>query len=320
MRREQDQENSKRILTAWEVRVLADRVSFAISKGYRIPPPPTVAARIAGASEIAFSHFKNLEPQRGLSMPSPREEAFVFNIPLAPARYPIVSIDGRRQSVVQDPGKAYLFDLTSRNEVSLEASYDSIRIHLPQTTIDCMAYERGLPRVGGLRADCLGQDDVVLYRLALTVLPAILNSVQVTTAFMEYIALALHDHVIYTYGNIRRSASTTGGLTPWQARRACDFIEANLAADPSIAELSRECGISASYFARAFRVTFGMTPHQWITRRRIELAKSLMAQTTESLAEIAVMCGFVDQSHLGRHFLRLESISPAQWRRRRHPE
>ncbi|MGO7323289.1 helix-turn-helix domain-containing protein [Rhizobium ruizarguesonis] len=300
--------------------MLADRVSVAISRGYNIPPPPTVAARIAGASEIAFSHFKSLEPQPGLSVPSPREEAFVFNVPLAPARYPIVSIDGRRQSVVQDPGKAYLFDLTSRNEVSLDTTYDSIRIHLPQTAIDCMAYEKGLPRVGGLRALCLGQDDAVLYHLALTLRPTILHSVPVTTAFMEYIALALHDHVIYTYGDIRRGTRASGGLTPWQVRRACDFIEANLADDPSIAELSRECGISASYFARAFRVTLGMTPHQWITSRRIERAKSLMVQTMESLAEIAIMCGFVDQSHLGRHFLRLDGISPAQWRRRRHTQ
>ncbi|NTH68541.1 helix-turn-helix transcriptional regulator [Agrobacterium rhizogenes] len=300
--------------------MLADRVSVAIGRGYNIPPPPTVAARIAGASEIAFSHFKSLEPQPGLSVPSPREEAFVFNVPLAPARYPIVSIDGRRQSVVQDPGKAYLFDLTSRNEVSLDTTYDSIRIHLPQTAIDCMAYEKGLPRVGGLRALCLGQDDAVLYHLALTLRPTILHSVPVTTAFMEYIALALHDHVIYTYGDIRRGTRASGGLTPWQVRRACDFIEANLADDPSIAELSRECGISASYFARAFRVTLGMTPHQWITSRRIERAKSLMVQTMESLAEIAIMCGFVDQSHLGRHFLRLDGISPAQWRRRRYTQ
>jgi len=298
--------------------MLAERVSAALATGYKIPPPPTIAACIAASSEISFSHFKSLQPKPGLSVPSPREEAFVFNVPLMPARYPVVSIDGRRQSVVQNPGKAYLFDLTSRNEVSLDTAYDSIRIYLPQTTIDCMAYEKGLPRVGGLQVEDLGQDDVVLYRLALTIWPAILNEVQVTTAFMEYLTLALHDHVIYTYSSAQRGARATGGLAPWQARRACDFIEANLADDPTIAELSRECGISASYFARAFRATLGMTPHQWITRRRIERAKSLMAQTIDSLAEIAVMCGFVDQSHLGRHFLRLEGVSPAQWRRRRH--
>lgn len=295
--------------------MLADRISFAIGRGFKIPPAPTIATRIAGASEIAFSHFKSLEPQPGLSTPSAREEAFVFNIPLEPARYPVVSIDGKRQSVVQDPGKAYLFDLTSRNEVSLDTTCDSVRFHLPQTAIDYMAYEKGLPRVGGLRANCLGQEDVVLHRLALTILPAILNSEQVTTAFVEYIALALHDHVAYTYGGLRRGARATGGLAPWQIRRACDFIEANLPNDPSVAMLGQECGISASYFARAFRISLGMTPHQWITRRRVERAKSLMVQTTENPAQIALICGFVDQSHLGRHFLKQEAISPAQWRR-----
>lgn len=296
--------------------MLADRVSCTIGEGFKIPPAPTIAVRTTGRSEIAFSHFQSLAPQLGLSTPSAREEAFVFNVPLKPARYPIVSIDGKRQSVVQDPGKAYLFDLTSRNEVSLDTTYDSIRFHLPQTAIDDMAFEKGLSRVGGLRAKCLGQEDMVLYHLALTMLPVIRNSVEVTTAFVEYIALALHDHVAHTYGGLPRGVRATGGLAPWQIRRACDIIEANLSGDPSIGMLSQECGISASYFARAFRTSLGMTPHQWITKRRVERAKFLMAQTAESLAEIAVMCGFVDQSHLGRHFAGQVGVSPGQWRRR----
>jgi AraC family transcriptional regulator len=296
--------------------VLSDRVSKAISKGFNIPPPPTIAARLAGTSQIAFSQFKNLESKPGLSTPSDREEAFVFNVPFKPARYSLVSIDGRGQSVVQSPGEAYLFDLTSRNEVSLDAIYDSVRFHLPQAAIDNLAYERGLRRVGGLHAKHLGQEDHILYHLALTLLPAIVDSTRVTTAFVEYMALALHDHVIHTYGGLPRGLRATGGLAPWQIRRACDFIEANLAGDPAIAALSRECGISANYFARAFRASLGMTPHQWITKRRIERAKLLMTHSTDSLAEISLICGFVDQSHLGRQFVREEGISPAQWRRR----
>ncbi|MBK1839355.1 helix-turn-helix transcriptional regulator [Azospirillum sp. YIM B02556] len=297
--------------------MLADRIASAIGESFKIPPPPTIAARVAGGSEIAFSHFKSQDVQFGLSTPSPRQEAFVFNIPLISTRYPVVSIDGRRQSVIQDPGKAYLFDLSSKNEISLETAYNSVRFHIPQTAIDHMGYEKGLPRVGGLSAKFLGQDDLVLYNLALTILLAILKSTQVTTAFVEYIALAFHDHVVHTYGGVRKcGCAGMGGLAPWQIRRACDYIEANLVNDPSIAMLSQECGLSTSYFARAFRTSTGMTPHQWITRRRIERAKSLMAHTTESLAQISVMCGFVDQSHLGRHFLKQESTSPAQWRRR----
>jgi hypothetical protein len=161
--------------------MLADRVACAIGQSFKIARPPTIAARFAGASEIAFSHFESQVVRPGLSTPSPRQETFVFNIPLISTRYPIVSIDGRRQSVVQDPGKSYLFDLSQRNEVGLETVYNSVRFHVPQAALDQMCYERGIPRVGGLHAKCLGNDDIILYNLALTILPAIINSAQVTT-------------------------------------------------------------------------------------------------------------------------------------------
>lgn len=295
--------------------MLAERVSTAISDRFKILPPPTVAARLTDGSEIAFSHFRSEVPFTGLTIPSKREEAFVFNIPLMSTRYSIVSVDGLRQSVVQAPGKAYLFDLTSKNEVSLDTVYDSVRFHLPQTAIDGFAYEKGGRRVGGLRARGLGEDDQILYRLALTILPVIQNAAGVTTAFLEYLSLALCEHVIYTYGGASRGARATGGLSPWQIRRACDFIEAHLTGDPTIATLSHECGISTSHFARAFRASLGMTPHSWITKRRLSRAKSMMIEGPESLAEIAIQCGFVDQSHLGRQFLKEEGQSPAQWRR-----
>lgn len=297
--------------------MLADRISTAIGKGFKIPPAPTIAARVAGTSQIVFSHFKNDTPQPGFSTPSAREEAFVFNIPLIAARFSRVCINGNGQSVVQSPGKAYLFDLTARTEVSLDTAYEAVRVHLPQTAIDDLAYERGLRRVGGLHARALGQDDEILHRLAQAMLPAIANAQQVTTAFVEYLALAFHAHVIYQYGGVPRGASAKGGLAPWQIRRSCDLIEANLAGDPSIAMLSAECGLSASHFVRAFRASLGLTPHQWILKRRVERARTLLAQTGTSLADIALICGFADQSHLGRVFLREAGVRPAEWRRRR---
>ena len=296
--------------------MLADRISTAIGKGFKIPPAPTIAARIAGTSQVAFSHFKNDAPQPGFSTPSPREEAFVFKIPLIPARFSRVCINGIGQSVLQSPGKAYLFDLTARTEVSLDTAYDAVRVHLPQATIDGLAYEQGLRRIGGLHAAALGQDDAILYRLAQAMLPAIINAQQVTTAFVEYLALAFHAHVIYQYGGVPRGGSAKGGPAPWQIRRSCELIDANLAGDPSIAMLSAECGLSSSHFARAFRASLSMTPHQWILKRRVERARTLLAQTDTGLAEIALMCGFSDQSHLGRVFLRETGISPAEWRRR----
>jgi AraC family transcriptional regulator len=294
--------------------VLADQISNALSKRFKIPPPPTISAKLVGNTQIAFSRFQNLESRPGYSSPPEREEAFVFNVPLAAARFSRVSINGLGQSVVQAPGKAYLFDLTSRNEISLDATYNAIRFHMSQLAIDQMAYEKGIHRVRGLYSKQLGQEDQILHRLALTLLPVIENSCEVTTAFVEYIGLAFHDHVIYTYGGIPRAHRPSGGLSPWQIRRAHEFIEANLAGDPSIAAMAAECGISTSYFTRAFRVSTGMTPHQWIIQRRVSLAKSLIQESSLPLVEIALMCGFVDQSHLGRHFTRMVGATPAKWR------
>ena len=104
------------------------------------------------------------------------------------------------------------------------------------------------------------------------------------------------------------------GLAPWQIRRAYAFIEAHLDADPSISDLARECRLSASHFARAFRQSVGMTPHHWLMSRRIERAKKFLLEGDLELAQIALACGFVDQSHLTRNFTRHEGYSPGKWR------
>lgn len=90
----------------------------------------------------------------------------------------------------------------------------------------------------------------------------------------------------------------------------------NLDGDPTIAQLAQECGLSASYFARAFRRTAGVTPHQWLLSRRVDKARALLLQGSLDLASIAAVCGFVDQSHFTRVFASIENDTPGRWRRR----
>ena len=84
-------------------------------------------------------------------------------------------------------------------------------------------------------------------------------------------ALAFHAHVISAYGGIVEGRRRLG-LAPWQLRRVGDAMEAELDADHSIGRLARECGLSSSHFARAFKTTTGLAPHQWLTRRRVARA------------------------------------------------
>jgi AraC family transcriptional regulator len=108
-----------------------------------------------------------------------------------------------------------------------------------------------------------------------------------------------------------------GGLTPLQLRRVQHNVDARLDQDISLAQLAGDCGLSTSHFARAFARSTGVPPHRWLTQRRVERAKGLM-RTDASLAEIALMCGFSDQSHLTRVFAQVVGITPGRWRGLRH--
>jgi AraC-like DNA-binding protein len=106
-----------------------------------------------------------------------------------------------------------------------------------------------------------------------------------------------------------------GGLTPWQIRRISDYIDEHLADPISLGTLSSIGRLSCGHFCRAFKISMGLTPHAYVQRRRIELAKSMMLDTDESLSQIACACGLADQSHLTRLFRQHVGQTPLAWRR-----
>jgi AraC-like DNA-binding protein len=111
------------------------------------------------------------------------------------------------------------------------------------------------------------------------------------------------------------SEDIRGSLAPWQVRRITTHVNANLDAALRVEDLARLARLSLSHFSRAFSNSFGFPPHRFITRCRLERAKELMLRTDVSLRQIAIECGFADQAHFSRIFLRFAGISPARWRR-----
>ena len=109
--------------------------------------------------------------------------------------------------------------------------------------------------------------------------------------------------------------SRPGGLAVWQQRKVSQAIEGELSAGISTARLAAIARLSASHFTRAFKSSFGRSPHAYVTWRRVERAKSMMLATRESLCQISLECGFSDQAHLSRVFRRAVGQSPSLWRR-----
>jgi AraC family transcriptional regulator len=108
-----------------------------------------------------------------------------------------------------------------------------------------------------------------------------------------------------------------GGLAPWQKRKVRNHIENGLEGQLPVEDLAKLVSLSPSHFCRVFKESFGESPHSYVTRLRVERARTLMLTTSESLSQIALACGLADQAHLCRCFRRVTGTTPGFWRRSR---
>ncbi|SON54008.1 Bacillibactin transport regulator [Hartmannibacter diazotrophicus] len=118
-------------------------------------------------------------------------------------------------------------------------------------------------------------------------------------------------------GNGTGARVASGGLARWQIKRVEAHIEDRISHSISVDELARLANLSTSYFSTAFKVSFGVSPHTYVVRRRVEHAKARMLETNAPLCEIALDCGMADQAHLSRVFRRMTGATPSAWRRHR---
>jgi AraC family transcriptional regulator len=201
----------------------------------------------------------------------------------------------------------------------LAAPVDTLLIHLPRPALDEITEEAGAKRIDILRApDPWRTRDPVLERIHPLLLNALSDQEPANGLLYDHWLLGLATHVAYRYGGIslpRRLAR--GGLAPWQEKRTKELLSANLAGAASLREIAAECQLSPDHLSRAFKISTGVTPHQWLQAHRVDSAKTMLVTTRPPFAEIAGTCGFSDQSHLSRVFSRHAGSSPGAWRRQR---
>jgi AraC-like DNA-binding protein len=111
--------------------------------------------------------------------------------------------------------------------------------------------------------------DLVFYHLAEMIRPYVCQRLELPGLFLDEYLQMLCGHLVLTYSALPLTRQLyRGGLAPWQKRRTLECLEQNLSGeDVRLKRLAAECGVSASYFCRCFRVTFGTSLHKFVMNK-----------------------------------------------------
>ncbi|MEM5342163.1 helix-turn-helix domain-containing protein [Paraburkholderia azotifigens] len=104
------------------------------------------------------------------------------------------------------------------------------------------------------------------------------------------------------------------GLAPWRLKRTLGYIEDNLGEPISLGDMATQAGLSRMHFAAQFKLATGLSPHAYLTEKRVSAAKSLLAEGSLPIAQIAFAVGFLTQAHFTTVFHKATGVTPKRWR------
>lgn len=284
-----------------------------VAHSFGMNEAPIMRTRALHASQIAVSKLDIGADRIGLSPRIPPEDTFVLAMYLTDLPYHELWSHGR-PFIAQGyrANSMRIVNLADEHAANITHPHRSLAFYIPRAAINECAEEAGLEPVGHIRC-APGTIDPAVAHLGAALLPAFENGAG--HLFLDHVTMALCSHLIHTYSETGlRERRKKWSLNAAQLRRAKDYL-AGSNGDISMLDAAKACGLSRGHFARAFKAAVGHTPHQWLLRHRIARAKEFMTRDELSIADIALLCGFSDQSHLTRVFTRLVGTSPAAWRR-----
>lgn len=266
---------------------------------------------LAGQGFVLYRKSHGATAESRVETP-PSARGLLVGIALAPGHRRRI-FDGRGwTSHAFAEGSCYIRSFCDAYRADMESGFDFFLLELSQAELSRSMEEAELPPAEGL-ARVVGETDPALAHLAGALLPALAASGQSTPLYVDQVVCAMQTHLAARYHG--GQARLPRGLTKVQLTRGKELLAAALDGHILIGDIAAACGVSRSHFIRGFREATGTTPYQWLLARRIERARALMVDSRLSLADVAVACGFSDQSHMTRTFRRLTGAAPGAWRR-----
>lgn len=225
-----------------------------------------------------------------------------------------ISATGKRKIFCRGEGGLCLTPAGQSVSAFWEKPLDHLGILLAPDLVSSVALENRFSPIFDFNDDFKDKDQLIQYiGLAL-----ITESNQATSAgklYAESLIQTLVLHLLRNYSNAKSvTENTNGGLSGYKLRRVKEFINESLEEDLSLSDIAAVADLSQFHFSRAFRKSTGLTPQQYLTGQRIELAKRLLENENLPIVEISLRTGFKNQSHFTTLFRKYTKFTPKLWR------
>lgn len=234
--------------------------------------------------------------------------------------YSTRSSGGVCQEVLAVPGTTWLCPAGIREEATrLSGDFPEVlHVYMPQHSfvrlnsegvIDCSAQN--------LRYECRVADPTV-HKVTSAVLDELRS--ETSSGGLKIDALAVELICALGQGHMEINPSrqplefAKGLLDRRRLDRVLQYIEANLDDDITVADLAAAACFSLFHFVRAFHLAMGRPPHAYISERRLDRAKHLLAHSDEALVDISLICRFSGQANFTKAFTRAVGVSPGRYR------
>jgi AraC family transcriptional regulator len=274
---------------------------------------------LAWSTLIANLHSHSRYEGPGAAPPANAEVAIVVRG--SDEGFVTCKVGGSWQSARPTTGSIWLRPMGRKSdEVRIgSAEVQVLHLYMPGGVFARLMGDYNLPAVPGrsIRHSC-GVQDELINQIGLSVLSEMTCPTAAGRMLVETSSLMLAARLAHAHSEtelIRLPILTPHRLDDVRLRRVLAYVEEHLAEDITVDDLANVACLSIFHFTRAFAAAMGVPPHRYVSRRRLETARAMIATGRTSLSEIALECRFSSQSSFTRAFRRATGVTPAEYRR-----
>jgi len=210
-------------------------------------------------------------------------------------------------------GDAFMMSSGNLEWLQVAEPSEMWEFHPDPLFVERVANELGASRSVSL-PDLDGRPDAVIWSIATWFRARLARGRSVETLDASERLRALVAHAAHVYGGVASRRQRAGTLDARRLTRVVEYVDAHLGDRIALEHLAEAAALSPFHFARCFRATLHLTPHQFVTARRMECARQLLRTTRLSTGEVAARVGYTNVAHFREQFVAAFALRPSELR------